>query len=60
MSENADTAKPGHIIYMSLEAAREGHATFAHIHEIIAGLRRRGWTVDLIVPGHSNRWRRPR
>lgn len=59
MSENATPIKPGHVLYMSLEAAREGHATFAHIHEIIAGLRRRGWIVDLFVPGHSKNWRRP-
>ena len=59
MADTATSAKPGHIVYMSLEAAREGQASFAHIHEIVAGLVRRGWTVDLYLPSFSDRWRRP-
>lgn len=48
-----------HLLYLALEAPREGQASYAHIHEICAGLRRRGWTVDLFAPSYSGRWQRP-
>jgi glycosyltransferase involved in cell wall biosynthesis len=35
------------LVYVCLQQTREGQASYAHVHEIIAGLRRRGWTVDL-------------
>lgn len=47
------------LIYLALEAPREGQASYAHIHEIIAGLERRGWRVTLFAPSYSNRWTRP-
>ncbi len=50
---------PKHLLYLALEAPREGQASYAHIHEIVGGLERRGWTVDLFVPSYSGRWKRP-
>lgn len=37
------------LLYLSLETPREGQATYTHVHEIIRGLRRIGWTVDLLA-----------
>lgn len=39
-----------HIFYLCLQTTREGQASHAHVHEIIKGLRRRGWVVDLFEP----------
>lgn len=47
------------ILYLSLEAPREGIAPFVHVTEIIGGLRRHGWSVDLIAPKYSRNWARP-
>lgn len=47
------------LAYLSLEAPREGQAAFTHVREITEGLRRQGWTVDLIAPSHSWAARRP-
>lgn len=41
------TRNPRKIAYLCLQAAREGQASYAHVHEIISGLRRRGVAVDL-------------
>jgi glycosyltransferase involved in cell wall biosynthesis len=35
------------LLYLCLQQTVEGQASHAHVHEIIAGLTRRGWTVDL-------------
>ena len=35
------------LIYLCLQQTVEGQASYAHVHEIITGLERRGWTVDL-------------
>jgi glycosyltransferase involved in cell wall biosynthesis len=35
------------LIYLCLQQTVEGQASHAHVHEIIAGLERRGWSVDL-------------
>ena len=43
------------LVYLSLEAPREGQASFAHVHEIVKGLERRGWTIDLLKPVYSDR-----
>ncbi len=48
-----------HLLYLALEAPREGQASYAHIHEIVGGLQRRGWIVDLFVPSYSGHWKRP-
>jgi hypothetical protein len=41
------------MVYVCLQATIEGQASHAHVHEIIAGLRRRGWAVDLHQPGYA-------
>jgi glycosyltransferase involved in cell wall biosynthesis len=38
--------------YFCLQPTREGQASHAHVNEIVAGLRRRGWDVRLIEPPH--------
>ena len=47
------------IAYLSLEAPREGQASFTHVSEIVKGLRGSGWVVDLVAPFHSAARRRP-
>jgi glycosyltransferase involved in cell wall biosynthesis len=42
------TSQP-QLLYLSLETPREGQATYTHVHEIIRGLRKTGWTVDLLA-----------
>lgn len=37
------------LLYLSLETPREGQATYTHVHEIIRGLRKVGWTVNLLA-----------
>lgn len=41
------------IAYLSLERPHEGNAAYTHIHEIVAGLRRRGHVVDFYAPADS-------
>ena len=41
------------IAYLCLQATREGQASYAHVHEIIHGLRRRGWQIKLYEPQYS-------
>lgn len=41
------------LAYLCLQATREGQASYAHVHEIIAGLRKRGWQVDLYEPSYA-------
>ena len=41
------------LAYLCLQATREGQASFAHVHEIIKGLRKRGWQVDLYEPPYA-------
>lgn len=36
--------------YLSMEVPAEGDARFTHVSQIIAGLRRRGWQVQLWTP----------
>ena len=38
--------------YLCLQPTREGQASHAHVNEIVAGLRRRGWEVRLVEPPH--------
>jgi glycosyltransferase involved in cell wall biosynthesis len=35
------------LVYICLQQTVEGQASHAHVHEIIGGLERRGWQVDL-------------
>ena len=36
--------------YLCLQPTRQGQASYAHVNEIVAGLRRRGWRVRLVEP----------
>lgn len=45
--------------YLTLEAARDGQASYTHIHEIIAGLRKRGWNVNLYQPSYAYKAKSP-
>ena len=38
------------VAYLCLQTTREGQASYAHVNEIVNGLRRRGVTVDLYEP----------
>ncbi len=38
--------------YICMQPTRQGQASYAHVNEIVAGLRRRGWQVRLIEPPH--------
>lgn len=40
--------------YLCLQATREGQASYAHVHEIINGLRSRGWQVELFEPAYAS------
>lgn len=41
--------------YLCLQATQEGQASYAHVHEIINGLRKRGWDVELFEPSYSKK-----
>jgi len=43
------------IKYLCLQATQEGQASFAHVHEIIKGLRKRGWNVELFEPSYARK-----
>jgi glycosyltransferase involved in cell wall biosynthesis len=47
------------VAYLAVEAPREGHATFAHVHEIVGGLRRQGIVVELFSPSQASLDRAP-
>ena len=47
----SDGAAP--IAYLCLQATREGQGSHAHVHEIIRGLERRGYAVDLFEPAYA-------
>ena len=38
--------------YICMQPTRQGQASYAHVNEIVAGLRRRGWEVRLVEPPH--------
>ena len=42
-----------HLAYLALEAPREGQASYAHVFEIVEGLRRRALSVDLYLPRYT-------
>jgi glycosyltransferase involved in cell wall biosynthesis len=46
-------ARRGRAAYLCLQATREGQASHAHVHEILNGLRSRGWEVELFEPGYA-------
>ena len=49
----------GKIAYLCLESTQEGHASYTHVHEIISGLKRRGWEVELFSPRYDNKGEPP-
>jgi glycosyltransferase involved in cell wall biosynthesis len=51
--ESVSIPRKGLIHYLCLQATREGQASHAHVHEIIQGLRRRGWDVILFEPSYA-------
>jgi len=51
--------RPSPLVYVCLEAPREGVASYVHVHEIIAGLKRRDWDIDLCAPDSGSGWKRP-
>lgn len=44
------------IAYLCLQVTKEGQASFAHVNEIIGGLRELGHTVTLYEPKHLTRY----
>lgn len=38
------------LLYVCLQPIQQGEAPYAHVHEIVKGLRARGWDVDLVAP----------
>lgn len=47
------------VCYLCLQATREGQASHAHVHEIIAGLQSCGCEVSLFEPHYANRTTKP-
>lgn len=41
------------LVYLALEATREGSASFVHVNEIANGLRAQGWSVTLVQPAYA-------
>jgi len=42
-----------HLAYLCLQATTEGQASYAHVNEIIGGLKRASWSVDLFQPSYA-------
>jgi glycosyltransferase involved in cell wall biosynthesis len=60
MSERGLETGGGRLLsYLCQQATRQGQASYAHVHEIIGGLSRRGWEVKLFQPGYTQRDRSP-
>lgn len=47
------------IAYLTLQSTREGTASHAHVHEIVSGLKRLGWQVNLFGPRYSQNHQKP-
>lgn len=43
----------GTVHYLCLQATTEGQASYAHVHEVIAGLTQLGWSVELFEPSYT-------
>jgi len=54
MNDRGSTSEA--IAYLCLQVTKEGQASYAHVHEIIAGLARRGIDVTLFEPAHLERY----
>ncbi|MEO8200885.1 MAG: glycosyltransferase family 4 protein [Gemmatimonadota bacterium] len=44
---NSTERNRGKVVYVCLQQTVEGQASYAHVHEIIRGLERLGWEIDL-------------
>ncbi|MBX9845831.1 MAG: glycosyltransferase family 4 protein [Xanthobacteraceae bacterium] len=52
---HASTSRSGiRVAYLTLEAPRQGQASYAHVFEIVQGLRRLGFPVDLYLPSYTD------
>ena len=58
-SRVAEIVNPVRLAYLTLEAPREGQASYTHVFEIIDGLRRRGFNVELYMPSYADRFELP-
>lgn len=47
------------VSYLCFQDSREGQASFTHVHEIVKGLRKRGWVVDIFEPSYPDTVRTP-
>ena len=47
------------LVYVCLQATRQGQASYAHVHEIIRGLEQRGWRVQLFEPSYVSSTHEP-
>ena len=47
------------LAYLTLEPTREGSASYTHVTEIIKGLQRRGWTIELYKPSYADKKQSP-
>ncbi len=45
--------------YLCLQATRQGQASYAHVHEIIKGLRKRSWNIELFEPSYTKKDKMP-
>lgn len=55
MSTGAASIAGRRIAYLCLQATTPGQASYAHVHEIIDGLRAQGAIVDLFEPSYAGR-----
>jgi glycosyltransferase involved in cell wall biosynthesis len=51
--------EPRPLAYLTLEAPRVGQASHVHVSEIIAGLKRRHWSVRLLQPSYTDKAAKP-
>jgi glycosyltransferase involved in cell wall biosynthesis len=56
---SANTRQGVRLAYLTLEAPRQGQASYAHVFEIVEGLRRLGFPVDLYLPRYTDALARP-
>lgn len=45
--------------YLCLQATQQGQASYAHVHEIIKGLRKRDWNIELFEPSYAKKNKMP-
>lgn len=46
--------KKHRLAYLCLQSIQEGQASYAHVNEIVKGLRKRGWQVELFAPDYGS------